>query len=255
MEIKNIYGEVIYTSKADTAKDAVLEAVKSRANLYGASLYGADLSRANLSGANLSGASLYGANLSGANLSGANLYGASLYGADLSRANLSGANLYGASLYGADLSRANLSGANLSGANLYGADLSGADLYGANLSGANLRELKNADLALAQIQFIPETGSFEAWKKCSGGVIVKLLIPADAKRSHGNGRKCRASKAEVLDVIGADTARSGGGYGIVTYRKGETVEPENGFDENRWEVCSRGIHFFLTRIEAENYEL
>ena len=78
---------------------------------------------------------------------------------------------------------------------------------------------------------------------------------ARVKQPHGTTDFGRASKAEVLDVIGADTARSGGGYGIVTYRKGETVEPENGFDENRWEVCSRGIHFFLTRIEAENYEL
>ena len=129
------------------------------------------------------------------------------------------------------------------GANLYGANLSGADLYGA----------KNAERAFARIQFIPETGNFEAWKKCASGVIVKLLIPEDAKRSHGSGRKCRASKAVVLEVFGAEYGQSGGGYGVVIYRKGETVEPLNGWDKDRWNVCSSGIHFFLTRIEAEDY--
>ena len=132
-------------------------------------------------------------------------------------------------------------------------DLQGADLRGADLQGAYLQGALNAESALARIQFIPETGGFEAWKKCSGGVIVKLLIPEDAKRSHGSERKCRASKAVVLEVFGAEYARSGGGYGIVKYRKGATVEPLNGWDEDRWNVCSSGIHFFITRLEAEEY--
>ena len=65
---------------------------------------------------------------SGANLSDADLSDADLSGADLSGADLSGANLSGADLSGADLRRANLSGADLSGADLSGANLSGADL-------------------------------------------------------------------------------------------------------------------------------
>ena len=176
-----------------------------------------------------------------------------LSSADLSGADLRGANLSSADLRGADLRGANLSSADLSSANLRGADLSSSYLRGANLRGANLKEAKNAASALAQIQFIPETGAFEAWKKCSEGVIVKLLIPDDAKRSHGAGRKCRASKVVVLEIIGADKAVSGGGYGIVEYVKGATVEPLNGWDEDRWAVCSSGIHFFITRIEAEEY--
>jgi hypothetical protein len=145
--------------------------------------------------------------------------------------------------------------ANLRGANLRGANLDSADLRGANLRGANLDSAKNAESTIARIQFIPETGTFEAWKKCRGGVIVKLLIPADAKRSHGSERKCRASKATVLEVFGAEVGISGGGQGIVEYRAGETVEPKNGFDEDRWNTCAPGIHFFLTRLEAEEYEL
>jgi hypothetical protein len=29
---------------------------------------------------------------------------------------------------------------------------------------------------------------------------------------------------------------------------------EDAFDENRWNECSHGIHFFITRKEAEDYD-
>ena len=243
MEIKSIYDAVIFVSAALTIKDALIEAVKAKTNLYGADLLGANLSGADLSGAYLYGANLYGANLSGVNLSGANLSGANLRGADLRSANLLGANL---------------SGANLLGANLYGADLSGADLRGANLSGVNLSGVnllgaKNTEQSLAKIQFIPETGSFEGWKICRDKVLIHLLVPADAKRSHGSERKCRASHVQVIDVIGGEFGVSGNDMQVV-YRKGETVIADS-FDEDRWNTCTHGIHFFLTRIEAQNYTL
>jgi hypothetical protein len=174
--------------------------------------------------------------------------------ADLSRADLSGADLSGADLSGADLSRANLLRADLSRANLSRANLSGADLSRANLSWANLSRADHAELALAQIQFIPEEGSFIGWKKCRNNVIVKLQITETAKRSHGGERKARCSEALVLEIFGAETATSGGGYATVEYRKGETVRPDK-WNDNRWNICSHGIHFFLTRAEAEAYNL
>ena len=203
------------------------------------------LEKATASKANLSWADLYKANLSWADLSGADLSRANLSGADLSRANLSGADLSGA-----DLSRANLSGANLSGANLYKADLSWADLSGADLSGADLSGAKNADLVIARTRILSE-GDLIGWKKCKNNVIVKMQIPSDAKRSHAFGRKCRAEYVKVLEVIGAEV-------GIAQhdnkteYRKGEIVKPDS-FDENWQDECAPGIHFFITRIEAENY--
>jgi hypothetical protein len=131
-QIKNRFtGEIIYEHEGEFLRDAVIAAVKTRADLSGANLSRAYLSRAYLSGANLSGANLSGAYLSRAYLSGANLSGAYLSGANLSRAYLSGADLSGANLSGADLSGANLSRAYLSGAYLSGANLSGADLSGA----------------------------------------------------------------------------------------------------------------------------
>jgi hypothetical protein len=176
-----------------------------------------------------------GANLSGANLSRANLSGANLSRADLSRANLSGANLSGANLSGADLS-----GANLSRANLYGADLSRANSIG---------EAKNAELAQAQTSILPE-GNLVGWKKCRGGVIVKLLIPQKARRSSATGRKCRAEYAKVLRIFGSEFAVSNHDPAFV-YRKGAIVKPSNGWDENRFVECGSGIHFYLTRVEAE----
>ena len=171
-------GKVLFETAASTMKEVVRAAIKFGADLSGANLSGADLSRADLSGA-----SLYGVNLSGANLSGASLYGADLSGADLS---------------GADLSRVILSGADLSRVILYG-----ANLYGADLSGADLSNIKNAELVFACTLIVPESGPFVGWKKCKDGVLVKVGIPSSAKRSNANGRKCRASKVKVLEVIGA----------------------------------------------------
>ena len=234
MDIKNVHNAVLFTSAALSIKDAVVDAVKQSKSLQGADLRSAYLQ--------------------GADLQGADLQGADLRSVDLRSADLQGADLQGAYLQGADLRSAYLQGADLRGVDLRSVDLQGVDLQDVDLRGAYLQGALNAESALARVQFIPETGSFEGWKKCAGNVIVKLLIPEDAKRSHGSERKCRASKVVVLDVIGADIAYSGGGYKRAEYRKGETVTPD-GWDEDRWNVCSHGIHFFLTKIEAEEHEL
>ena len=213
-----------------------------QANLSGANLRGADLR-----GANLSGANLHSADLRGANLYGANLHSANLYGANLDGANLDGANLYGASLYGADLSEANLYGANLDGADLSGANLSGANLYGANLSGA-----KNIPAKVTSTTTItPTSGQFIGWKSCQNGVLVKLMVGKNAKRSNATGRKCRAEYVKVLEVIGAEFGTSKHDR-HTEYRVGKIVRCDK-WNEDRWVECGGGIHFFLTRIEAENY--
>ncbi|MDH2091078.1 pentapeptide repeat-containing protein [Rhizobium pusense] len=227
-------GEVQFSAEIDCKADdlpsvklgmAVKVAVKESANLYGANLYGADLRSANLYGANL--------------------YGANLYCADLRSANLYGANLRSANLYGADLRSANLYGANL-----YCADLRSANLYGANLRSANLKDAKDADLVIAQTRILP-AGSLIGWKKCRDNVIVKLRIPEEARRSHAFGRKCRAEFADVIEIIGAEEAISSHD-GVTVYRAGERVTPDS-FDDNWQEECASGIHFFITKEEAENY--
>ena len=209
----------------------------------------ADLSCADLSGADLSCADLSWANLSCANLSWANLSRADLSRADLSRADLSRANLSRADLSGADLSRANLSRANLSRA-----DLSWADLSWANLSCADLSRAKN-------IPFVPyacpDFGSFIGYKKARG-LIVELEILSDAKRVSATGRKCRCDKAKVLSIQNIDgtpsvkTSVASDRDSKFIYKVGEIVTVDD-FDENRWNECSTGIHFFINRQEAVNY--
>ena len=166
-------------------------------------------------------------------------------GADLSGADLSGANLRSANLIGADLI-----GANLRSADLSGADLSGANLRGANLIGADLIGAKGAEYTIAKTRILPE-GDLIGWKKCDGGVIVRLRIPVDAPRSHAFGRKCRAAYVDVLDVYGAEVGISQHD-GTTEYRVGQRVACDK-WDDNWHEECSGGIHFFITRIEAENY--
>ena len=127
---------------------------------------------------------------------------------------------------------------------------SAANLSGANLSGANLSDAKDADLAIAITRILPD-GDLIGWKKCDAGVIVKLRIPEAAKRSHAFGRKCRAEFADVLEVIGGEVGISKHD-GKTEYRAGARITPDS-FDENWVEECSHGIHFFISRIEAENY--
>lgn len=222
IQIKNRWtGSILfeYEKENNTIKDTVIEAVYSRANLSGANFSEADLSGATLRGADLSGANLYRADLSGANLSEADLYGATLCGANLS----------GANLYGAILSRANLSGAN------------------------NIPHIPFA---------CPSDGAFVGWKKVkslSSSYLVKLEIPEDAKRCSATTSKCRCDKAKVLDIVEIgnegrhiEQILNTSQDAELLYKVGEMVYPDS-FDEDRWNECSHGIHFFINKQEAINY--
>jgi hypothetical protein len=185
------------------------------------------------------GSVLYTADIDAATPSGLHMRAA------LEQATAADANLADAYLAGAYLAGANLAGANLAGANLADAYLAGANLAGANLAGA-----KGADIAIARTRILPE-GDLIGWKKCKDDVIVKLRIPADAKRSHAFGRKCRAEYADVLEVIGAEVGIAMHDY-KTEYRVGQRVTPDS-FDENWQDECSNGIHFYITKLEAEHH--
>ena len=203
IEIKSVYGDVLYVAKnAQDVRSAVEEAVRNRADLRSANLYSANLCSADLRSANL-------------------------YSADLRSANLRSANLYSA-------------------------DLRSANLYSADLRSANLDPI-----TAAQLSIVPEEGSFIGWKKCAYGKIVKLKVPARAKRSNATGRKCRVSEAKVLAIFNpdrtpAEDALSSHDIGF-RYEVGATVKPTEPFSDDRWSECAPGIHLFISRVEAENY--
>lgn len=209
---------------------------------------------------------LHGANLSGLDLSGLDLSRAYLSYADLTKTNLYNTNLHGTRLFrsnltDADISHADLREAHLSEANLSGANLSGANLYGTCLVRANL----SGTIGIPPI-VCPEEGSFIGFKKALTDVdgrqtecIVKLRITEDAKRSSAATRKCRCDRAEVLSItaIDADTKEYKSAYAYrdynFRYTVGGTVNVPD-FDDNRWHECAHGIHFFMTREEAVDYE-
>ena len=118
--------------------------------------------------------------------------------------------------------------------------------------GANLRDAKGCYLSC------PTEGSFIGWKKASGH-IVKLRIPEDARRSSATGHKCRCDKAYVMEIQNMDgtkatedTVRADHDKNFV-YTVGATVEVPD-FDDNRWSECAPGIHFFIDRRAAVEYQ-
>ena len=236
IQIKNIDGVVLFshTAENNSIKLTVEEAVKKNVNLALADLGDAELAWADLAGANLEGANLEDADLSWADLIGANL----------EDANLKDANLKGA----------NLNEANISGADLADADLEGAKLEWAILDGANLIGVQNIPyIPLA----CPSEGAFVAWKKVKWKYLVKLQIPEDARRCSATTRKCRCDKAMVLEITSLDGNKhydevTNNNYSETIYKVGEMVYPDS-FDENRWNECSHGIHFFVNKEDAINY--
>ena len=163
--------------------------------------------------------------------------------ADLTGADLTGADLTGAYLKGADLKGADLTGADLKGAYLTGADLTGADLKGAN-------DIPYVPYAC------PSDGAFIGWKKVYN-FLIKLEIPEDAKRCSATSLKCRCDKAKVIKITNLDETQeydsvTNNNYEELTYEVDEMVYPDS-FDEDRWNECSHGIHFFINKQDAINY--
>lgn len=109
----------------------------------------------------------------------------------------------------------------------------------------------------------PIEGEFIAYKICTmkrdpnSRRLVKLLIPTDARRSSAFGTKCRCDKAKVLEITDLHTGKAckvaySGWDQDFKYTVGEIVSVEN-FDENRWDECGPGIHFFMDEVEARAY--
>jgi len=233
IQINSIWGNLLFEFEKEnnSIKDTLIEAY----------LRGADLQGADLRGADLQGAYLQGAYLEGADLRGAYLEGADLRGADLQ----------GAYLEGADLQGADLEGADLRGAYLRGAYLQGADLRGAYLQGADLKK------TYSQNTIMPD-GELIIWKKLQDNLIAKLLIPLKAKRVNAIGsRKCRFEFAKVIAIYdGKKKVEEGRGLynKDLIYKVGEMVYPDS-FDDSPLIECSHGIHGFITRMEAENFDM
>ena len=96
----------------------------------------------------------------------------------------------------------------------------------------------------------------KVYKKCYGDVIIVAEIPSDAYVRGEIGRKCRASKAKIVDIIGDFGGEKIGISlydGETCYFIGDEIEIDD-FDMS-FEECSTGFHFFCSKEEAENYNM
>jgi len=210
------------------------------------------LSKRNLVNVDLSGQDLHGLDLSWYNMSSVNLCNANLRHADLNFTNLEGAKLNGA-----DLTNAVLFGANLVCADLCNAILDNADLRNANLHKACLinASIKNVRWNYCTIGLAPAPeGELIGW--CiENNHLIKLLIPADSPRSCDTTRKFRAAWVRVLEIDDGvfDRIECKCGQTHMIYEVGKITKADD-WDENRWNSCSHGIYFFLSRAEAEEWQ-
>ena len=176
---------------------------------------------------------------------------ADMQGVDAKYANFSNADLKGAALRGANLYMAVVVNASMEKADLTDSDIERTDMFMTDLNGS------------VGVPFIPlacpEEGSFIGYKKCQckdgTKVIVKLLVPEDAKRLSGTGRKCRCDKAKVLEIQSLEGEKLDMKEAVSIYRNsfvyrvGETVTAKN-FDECRWNEFAPGIYFYIGKTEA-----
>ena len=201
-----------------------------------------DLENFNLSDMDFSHSNFIGVNLSNVNFCSSQLVNVLLDDCDLQNANLKNANLERASLRRA---------------NLTGVDISGARLYAAVLENAILDDIIFDDNTKNFRIHCPEKGAFIAYKKGLNNLIVKLLIPSDARRVSSTMNCCRCDKAKVLEIKNFegtkffDEAWSTVAEGFC-YKLGEWVYAEN-FNEDRWYDSTGGIHFWMTEEEAKAY--
>ena len=134
-------------------------------------------------------------------------------------------------------------------------DFRNSNFRHSNFSDSNLTNIITNEWTLCYHLACPEEGSFTGYKKAHN-MIVKLLITEDSLRSSATSLKCRCSKAKVISI----TDKEGNEHNEVAsdydstfiYKKGEIIEVKD-FDTDRWNECSKGIHFFINKQIAINY--
>lgn len=205
------------------------------------------------------------------NFSGATITESFIEFANLINTNLSNTTLIGVTFDSTDFTKADISGANIISSSFCRTNLLNIK-YNKETSFKKviLFDAKNIPRDLPYPLACPETGKFEAWKKVTAVVdddvinplhtyLVRLEIPEDAKRFSSYSNKCRCDKAKVLEIIDLSTNEQVSqvlncAYRLsqTLYKVGEMVYPDS-FDEDRWNECSHGIHFFKDKESAIYY--
>lgn len=180
-----------------------------------------------------------------------------LNGVNLENSSVENALFDGCPMKGANFKNSKMVTASFRYCDMRECNIEDADLFGAVLEFADLRgTVSNEGTKWFRLR-CPEKGAFLGYKKCVNDRMVQLLIPADAKRTSATLPSCRCNKAKVLTIKSFDFTRNfDEAWSLVDenfiYKKGEWVEVKD-FNENRWQDSTTGIHFWMTRAEAEAY--
>ena len=204
--------------------------------------------------------SIRGVNFNKADLAFSDFENTEFYGCNFSECNLTRVNLTNTRIDSCDMTNAVLCGANLSRAhivssNLSGADFKRADAFNASFVSCNMENI-SIDYETKFMAPAPE-GDLIGWGK-KGVYIVKMRIPSKAKRSWATSYKLRAEFVETLEIWDGDdqvyaiSHRAKDMTPLVRYAVG-TLTWADQWDPNRWLECSHGIHFFLSREQAETW--
>lgn len=220
----------------------------SYANLRGAILDNVNLSYSCLNHSNLASAEVRFSNFTHADLHCAQFHHASIYNCTFYAALLDGAQLFQTYLYRTVLVCASFDNANLACAVLDHTNIDQANFISCNLYRTNMFNATGNLLEYRRGKILTE--SIIGYKKCKNDVIVTLEIPKDAIVFSINGNKCRTNKAKVIDIDGADRAFSI--FNKMTYYVGDEFNIKD-FNCEYNRECANGIHFFMTREEAEAY--
>ena len=270
-------------SEADLSESSFCKVKLVGANFTGAKLEGTsfmcvDLTDAILDNVNMNNGSINHSDLTRVQAKRADFINCCMWDCCFKEAKLNASRFIAAQLCdgtfrGADLSSCDLRWTDIDYAHFEHANLTGADLrwtknsYWARFEGANMDDIDIRGCAIddkavegAKNLFIPmvcpEEGSFISWMKCRDEKIVKIQVPENALRTGGSRYSCRASEVLVLDIFEGDTscdeAVSIDDENLV-FRKGELVKDNEEFDPSLLHN-GEGIHFFITRAEAERAE-
>ena len=200
---------------------------------------------------------LSGTDLSNMDFTLSSFQNTALNNVNLENSSVENALFDGCSMKGANFKNAKMVTASFRYCDMRGCNIEDANLYGAVLEFANLEGIVSNEGTQWFRLRCPEKGAFLGYKKCVNDRMVQLLIPADAKRTSATLPSCRCSKAKVLTIKTFDfTQNFDEAWSLVdenfVYKKGEWVEVKD-FNEDRWQDSTTGIHFWLSRAEAEAY--
>lgn len=287
----NVFRAIFKNAKLDNAK--FIGASAGYANFRNAYLENADFSDADVNDCDFTNAKLINAVFADASLQNTNFTGADCTSADFNHARFDVSNLTNANFTDADLNHAvfgdvdkeansvKFTGANFTGTNFYQISYYNYDRDERNSPLHYIEEEKKkkettiktpVGLGDKKKSSVPMHGSFTGWAVLDDGLIAQLLIPAEAGRSNTAipyndehissfpkmaHNLCRCEYAEVVAIYNGNKKSNVGKMTHdtreITFEAGKIVRSYS-FDINSKTAATDGIHFYMTKREAEDYK-